>query len=102
MLQVNYRGSIGAGEDSVNSLLGKVGQADVSDCMAALRAALEKFPWIDPDRVALVGGSHGGFLVAHLSGQHPDAFKAVVARNPVIDLASMSTISDIPDWLVRA
>lgn len=98
---MNFRGSIGAGQNSVDSLLGKVGEVDVSDCMVALRAAFKKFPWIDVDRVALVGGSHGGFLVTHLSGQHPDAFKAVVARNPVIDVASMSITSDIPDWLVR-
>lgn len=49
-------------------------------------------------QLALCGGSHGGFLVTHLSGQYPDKFKAVVARNPVIDVASMSVISDIPDW----
>lgn len=51
--------------------------------------------------MALVGGSHGGFLVTHISGQHPDMFKAVVARNPVIDVASMSIISDIPDWYIK-
>lgn len=49
-------------------------------------------------QLALCGGSHGGFLVTHLSGQYPDKFKSVVARNPVIDVASMSIISDIPDW----
>lgn len=48
--------------------------------------------------MALVGGSHGGFLVAHLSGEFPDTFKAVSSRNPVIDVASMSIMSDIPDW----
>ncbi|KAJ8978652.1 hypothetical protein NQ317_019088 [Molorchus minor] len=95
---VNYRGSIGSGQKSVDFLLGKVGTSDVSDCIVATDKALEIFPWLNPDSIVLVGGSHGGFLVAHLSGQYPDKFKAVVARNPVIDLASMSVISDIPDW----
>ncbi len=45
-----------------------------------------------------MGGSHGGFLTAHLAGQHPDAFAAAVLRNPVCDLSVMVHVSDIPDW----
>lgn len=98
ILLINYRGSIGAGQKSVNFLPGKVGTSDVADCILATDTALKKYPHLNPDALCLVGGSHGGFLVAHLSGQYPDKFKAVVARNPVIDVASMSIISDIPDW----
>lgn len=98
ILLVNYRGSVGAGQDSVDFLLGKVGQSDVADCILATDTTLKKYKFLPPERIFLVGGSHGGFLVAHLSGQYPDMFKAVVARNPVIDIASMSIISDIPDW----
>jgi len=29
----------------------------------------------DPARICVVGGSHGGFLGAHLIGQAPDMFK---------------------------
>lgn len=98
VLLVNYRGSIGAGEKSVHYLLGRIGKSDVADCISATKEALTKFDWLDKDKLILVGGSHGGFLVTHLSGQFPDMFKAVIARNPVIDVASMSIISDIPDW----
>lgn len=53
---------------------------------------------VDLSRVAAVGGSHGGFLTAHLAGQHPAAFKAAVLRNPVCDLELMVHVTDIPDW----
>ncbi|RZC35335.1 acylamino-acid-releasing enzyme, partial [Asbolus verrucosus] len=98
VLFINYRGSIGAGQDSVEFLLSRIGQTDVSDCILATQTVLERHSSLNPDSMVLFGGSHGGFLVTHLSGKYPDMFKAVVARNPVIDVASMSIISDIPDW----
>lgn len=98
ILLVNYRGSVGAGQASVDSLPGHCGSHDVSDCLLALKEALSQMSWLDEARVALIGGSHGGFLVTHLAGQTPDKWRAVVTRNPVIDVASMSVVSDIPDW----
>ncbi|XP_031836700.1 acylamino-acid-releasing enzyme [Nomia melanderi] len=98
VVQVNYRGSTGMGSKNVEYLQGKVGDVDVRDCVTATNEALKKYPWLNPDQIGITGGSHGGFLVTHLSGQHPDLYKVVVARNPVIDIAAMFTISDIPDW----
>ncbi|KAF9797144.1 hypothetical protein SFRURICE_019629 [Spodoptera frugiperda] len=90
-LQVNYRGSTGAGQDSVQFLLKRVGDTDVKDCKLATDYALKTFTSIDPNKVCLTGGSHGGFLVTHLSGQYPDVYAAVVSRNPVTDVASFAS-----------
>lgn len=98
VLLVNYRGSTGHGQDSVYSLLSHVGDLDVKDCHQAKEDILSKYSCLDASKVVLLGGSHGGFLVTHLAGQYPDDFKAVVARNPVINIATMSTVSDITDW----
>lgn len=53
---------------------------------------------IDRERVAVIGGSHGGFLTGNLVGQHPERFRCGVLRNPVMDLSLMIHVSDIPDW----
>lgn len=34
----------------------------------------------------------------HLVGQHPEAFRAGILRNPVLDLGLMVFCTDIPDW----
>lgn len=53
---------------------------------------------VDEARVAVIGGSHGGFLTGNLVGQHPGCFRCGVLRNPVMDLSLMISVSDIPDW----
>ncbi|XP_022138559.1 acylamino-acid-releasing enzyme isoform X3 [Momordica charantia] len=97
LLVVNYRGSLGFGEDALQSLPGKVGSQDVNDVLAALDHIIDK-GLANPSKVAVLGGSHGGFLTTHLIGQAPDRFVAAAARNPVCNLALMVGTSDIPDW----
>lgn len=53
---------------------------------------------MDKSKVAVMGGSHGGFLTGNLVGQYPESFKCGVLRNPVMDLGLMIHCSDIPDW----
>ncbi|XP_074537519.1 acylamino-acid-releasing enzyme isoform X2 [Halichoeres trimaculatus] len=96
-LIVNYRGSLGFGQDNILSLRGLVGNQDVKDVQFAVESVL-KGEEFDTQKVAISGGSHGGFLACHLIGQYPDFYKACVARNPVINLASMIGSTDIPDW----
>ncbi|KAG5389212.1 hypothetical protein IGI04_030753 [Brassica rapa subsp. trilocularis] len=97
LLIVNYRGSLGFGEDALQSVPGKIGSQDVNDVLSAVDHAVE-MGLADPSRITVLGGSHGGFLTTHLIGQAPDKFVAAAARNPVCNIASMVGITDIPDW----
>uniref|UniRef100_A0A1E1X5B5 Acylamino-acid-releasing enzyme n=1 Tax=Amblyomma aureolatum TaxID=187763 RepID=A0A1E1X5B5_9ACAR len=96
VLLVNYRGSKGFGEDNLRSLLGKVGQQDVFDVQCAAEVAAQRDE-INPDKMLIFGGSHGGFLACHAIGQFPSFYRAAAVRNPVVDLSSMDG-TDIPDW----
>ena len=53
VLFVNYRGSLGAGNDSVMSLPGNVGDADVKDCYQALQECLGTYENIDSNRYVI-------------------------------------------------
>lgn len=83
VLLVNYRGSTGYGQNSINSLPGHIGTQDVRDMQQAAESCLKEF---DFKKAVVYGGSHGGFLTAHLIGQYPDFYSAAAIRNPVIQL----------------
>uniref|UniRef100_A0A8C4IUR0 acylaminoacyl-peptidase n=1 Tax=Dicentrarchus labrax TaxID=13489 RepID=A0A8C4IUR0_DICLA len=98
VLMVNYRGSTGFGQDSILSLIGQIGSQDVKDVQRAVLTVLRMDNTLDPKRLAVIGGSHGGFLSCHLVGQYPEFYKACAARNPVINAATLLGTSDIVDW----
>ncbi|RVX22196.1 Acylamino-acid-releasing enzyme 1 [Vitis vinifera] len=97
LLIVNYRGSLGFGEEALQSLPGKIGSQDVNDVLTAIDHVID-MGLCDPSKIAVVGGSHGGFLTSHLIGQAPDKFAVAAVRNPVCNLALMVGTTDIPDW----
>lgn len=99
LLFVNYRGSYGMNSKQLEYLCGKVGRSDVADVAHGIKHYIDAGE-IDDQRISLVGGSHGGFLVTHLIGQCGDDFQfnSCVALNPVIDISAMISVTDIPDW----
>ncbi|EME30448.1 acylaminoacyl-peptidase [Galdieria sulphuraria] len=99
VLMVNYRGSLGRGQQSLNSLVGKIGYQDVEECVVATKWARQIVPTLSEETlVAALGGSHGGFLSAHLTSQYPSIYKVAVLRNPVTNIVSMHSSTDIRDW----
>ncbi|KAG0337520.1 hypothetical protein BG000_005312 [Podila horticola] len=92
---VNFTGSLGFGQDSVEALVGRVGELDVNECKAVRDHIIAKGV-VDADRVCMTGGSHGGFIVGHLLAD--PSFKACVMRNPVTDIPALTAVSDIGEW----
>ena len=94
---VNYRGSTGFGQSLVESLPTRIGKLDVEDIVAAT-IKIRDSGLVDPNRIGICGGSHGGFLTGHCTGQYPDLFRVAAMRNPVVNIPSMTSATDIPDW----
>lgn len=60
VIDVNYGGSTGYGREYRDRLKGNWGIVDVQDCANAVRYLVEKGE-VDPNRVAISGGSAGGY-----------------------------------------
>jgi dipeptidyl aminopeptidase/acylaminoacyl peptidase len=88
VLDVNYRGSTGYGRRYREALDGEWGVRDTLDCVNAARyAAAEGLA--DPDRLAISGGSAGGYAVLSALAFH-DTFDAGTSYYGVADLAALS------------
>lgn len=55
---------------------------DVPQCQLLVSELVQLNPKIDPNLVFLCGGSHGGFIVLHLSSQYPVMSIIIRQKNP--------------------
>jgi dipeptidyl aminopeptidase/acylaminoacyl peptidase len=79
-----YRGSTGYGREHHNAI--DYGGWEVDDVVTAHDYARANLPHVDPDRVAVMGWSHGGFIAAHAVFREEHPFRAAVAIVPVTNL----------------
>lgn len=84
---VNFHGSTSFGQDFAESIHGAWGELPTADYQAAtdLLAARKD---VDADRIAIAGGSYGGYLTAWLTTQ-TTRFRAAVCHAGVVDFGVM-------------
>jgi dipeptidyl aminopeptidase/acylaminoacyl peptidase len=84
VLDVNYGGSTGFGRAYRERLDGQWGIADVADCAAGVRFLARK-GLADPERIAIAGGSAGGYTTL-MALATTDAFAAGCSHYGISDL----------------
>lgn len=75
VLMVNNRGSSGYGKTFYHLDDKKHGEDDLKDCIWG-RKYLSELDWVDKNKVAIMGGSYGGYMVAAALAFTPEAFEA--------------------------
>ena len=88
VLDVNYRGSTGYGTAYRRKLDGQWGVVDVEDCIAGAQW-LAGGGRVDGDRLAISGGSAGGYTVLCALAFH-DVFKAGASHYGIGDLGALA------------
>jgi dipeptidyl aminopeptidase/acylaminoacyl peptidase len=86
-LFLNPRGSEGYGSEFRAQVSRDYGGRCYQDLMKGLDAAIERFPFIDSDRLAVAGGSFGGYSVNWIIG-HTDRFLCAISHAGLYNLTS--------------
>ena len=84
VVMVDFHGSTGYGQEFTDAINGDWGGAPFEDLMTGLDFALEKYPFLDKDRMGALGASYGGYMINWVAG-HTDRFKALVCHDGNID-----------------
>jgi dipeptidyl aminopeptidase/acylaminoacyl peptidase len=74
---INNRGSSGYGKTFFHLADRKHGNADLGDCVAA-KGMLGATGWVAPERIGIIGGSYGGYMVLAALAFRPHEFAAGV------------------------
>jgi dipeptidyl aminopeptidase/acylaminoacyl peptidase len=70
------------------------GTVDYEDVLGVVDTALEQYPFLDAERLGVLGGSYGGFLTSWIVG-HTKRFKAALSERSVNHLVSAFGSSDL-------
>lgn len=90
VLQVNFRGSGGHGENFMTAGYGQWGGAMMDDIVDGVRYAVANHG-IDPQRVCSYGVSFGGYASLMLAVREPEMFKCVIGEAGIYDLPFLLT-----------
>ena len=95
VLAANNRGSSGYGKKFFHLDDKRHGDVDLKDIVAG-KTWLAAQPWVDAERIGIIGGSYGGYMVGAALAFEPDAFDVGIDIFGVMNW--VRTLSNIPAW----
>lgn len=95
IFDINNRGSSGYGKSFYAADDRCHGECDLGDVVAS-KAFLTGLGWVDPQRVGIIGGSYGGYMVLAALAFAPTTFDAGVNIFGVANW--VRTLESIPPW----
>jgi dipeptidyl aminopeptidase/acylaminoacyl peptidase len=84
-VMVDFHGSVGYGQAFTDSIRGDWGGKPLEDLQKGLAAALERYPWMDAERVGALGASFGGYMINWIAGNWPDRFRCLINHDGNLD-----------------
>ncbi len=84
-VMVDFHGSTGYGQAFTDSIRGDWGGKPLIDLQKGLDAVLNRYPWMDAERVGALGASFGGYMINWIAGRWPDRFRCLVNHDGNLD-----------------
>lgn len=94
----NPRGSDGRGKEFAD-IRGKYGEIDFDDLMKFTDAVIKNYPALDEEKLAIMGGSYGGFMTNWAIG-HTNRFKAACSQRSISNMTSEFLLTDIGYYFI--
>ncbi|MBE0595620.1 MAG: S9 family peptidase, partial [Gemmatimonadales bacterium] len=88
---LNNRGTNNYGRDFMEIVYRHLGKWEANDFAEAARY-LATLPYVDGERMAIVGTSYGGYSTVYTMAMHPDVFAVGIANSPGTDWRLYDTI----------
>jgi dipeptidyl aminopeptidase/acylaminoacyl peptidase len=83
-VMIDFHGSTGYGQAFTDAVNNDWGGAPFEDLMKGLDFALQKYPFLDKDRMGALGASYGGYMINWIAG-HTDRFRTLVCHDGNLD-----------------
>ena len=93
MVFVNPRGSSGYGQAFVRANNQDWAGGDYTDVMSGVDTVLERYGWLDPDRMAVYGCSYGGYMTSWIITQ-TDRFRAAAPECIISNIVTLWGTTD--------
>ena len=90
LVAVDFHGSTGYGQAFTDAIRNNWGGWPLEDLQKGLKAATDRFDWLDADNACALGASYGGYMMNWIEGQWPDRFKCIVQHDGVFDARAMA------------
>ena len=90
VVMIDFHGSTGYGQAFTDSITGDWGGKPLEDLQKGLAAAVERYEFLDGDRVCALGASYGGYMINWIAGNWPSRFKCLVNHDGIFDNRAMA------------
>lgn len=84
-VMIDFHGSTGYGQAFTDAITNDWGGKPLEDLQKGLKAALEKYPFIDKNKLCALGASYGGYMINWIAGNWQEPWKCLVSHDGNLD-----------------
>ncbi|MEM7504183.1 MAG: S9 family peptidase [Pseudomonadota bacterium] len=89
-VMIDFHGSTGYGQAFTDSITGDWGGKPLEDLQKGLAAAIDRYEFLDGNRVCALGASYGGYMINWIAGNWPSRFNCLVNHDGIFDNRAMA------------